>query len=100
MAKLISKNIVLESFMGIFLGFFLPACDCAVVTVSKMFIKKKASLNVTISFMLASPIINRAVLLLTLISLIFITNICSMSIFGRYIMKKHFLGILGLFIFK
>lgn len=34
--KLISKNIVLGSFMGIFLGFFLPACDCAVGSVSKM----------------------------------------------------------------
>ena len=39
--KLISKNIVLGSFIGIFLGFFLPALDCAVVSVSKMFIKKK-----------------------------------------------------------
>ena len=39
--KLISKNIVLELFIGIFLGFLLPACDCAVVSVSKMFIKKK-----------------------------------------------------------
>lgn len=59
--KLISKNIVLGSFIGIFLGFFLPVCDCAVVSVSKMFIKKKASLNVAISFILASPIINLAV---------------------------------------
>ena len=69
--KLISKNIVLGSFIGIFLDFLLPACDCAVV--SKMFIKKKASLNVKNSFMFTPLIINLAVLLLTLISLIFIT---------------------------
>ena len=65
MAKLIPKNIVLGSFMGIFLGFFLPACDCAVIPVSKRLIKKKVPLNVAISFMLASPIINPVVLLST-----------------------------------
>lgn len=64
-AKLIPKNIVLGSFMGIFLGFFLPACDCAVIPVSKRLIKKKVPLNVAISFMLASPIINPVVLLST-----------------------------------
>lgn len=51
--------------MGIFLGFFLPACDCAVIPVSKRLIKKKVPLNVAISFMLASPIINPVVLLST-----------------------------------
>lgn len=65
MAKLIPKNVVLGSFMGIFLGFFLPACDCAVIPVSKRLIKKKVPLNVAISFMLASPIINPVVLLST-----------------------------------
>ena len=47
--------------MGIFLGFFLPECDCAVGSVSKMFINKKTSLNVAISFMIVSSIINFAV---------------------------------------
>ena len=65
MAKLIPKNIVLGSFTGIFLGLFLPACDCAVIPVSKRLIKKKVPLNVAISFMLASPIINPVVLLST-----------------------------------
>lgn len=64
-ASLIPKNIVLGSIMGIFLGFFLPACDCAVIPVSKRLIKKKVPLNVAISFMLASPIINPVVLLST-----------------------------------
>ena len=48
-----------------FLGFFLPACDCAVIPVSKRLLKKKVPINVAISFMLASPIINPVVLLST-----------------------------------
>ena len=65
MTKLIPKNKVLGSIVGVFLGFFLPACDCAVIPVSKRLIKKKVPLNVAISFMLASPIINPVVLLST-----------------------------------
>ena len=65
MAKLIPKNKFLGSIVGVFLGFFLPACDCAVIPVSKRLLKKKVPINVTISFMLASPIINPVVLLST-----------------------------------
>ena len=50
MAKLIPKNVVLGSFMGIFLGFFLPACDCAVIPVSKRLIKKKGMIGKAIGF--------------------------------------------------
>ena len=63
--KLIPKNPILGSIVGVFLGFFLPACDCAVIPVSKRLIKKKVPINVAISFMLASPIINPVVLLST-----------------------------------
>ena len=65
MAKIIPKNKILGSIVGIFLGFFLPACDCAVIPVSKRLLKKKVPVNVAISFMLASPIINPVVLLST-----------------------------------
>ena len=65
MAKIIPKNKVLGSIVGIFLGFFLPACDCAVIPVSKRLLKKKVPINVAVSFMLASPIINPVVLLST-----------------------------------
>ncbi len=65
MAKIVPKNKILGSIVGVFLGFFLPACDCAVIPVSKRLIKKKVPLNVAISFMLASPIINPVVLLST-----------------------------------
>lgn len=64
-AKIIPKNKVLGSFVGVFLGFFIPACDCAVIPVSKRLLKKKVPINVAISFMLASPIINPVVLLST-----------------------------------
>jgi hypothetical protein len=64
-AKLIPKNKVLGSIVGVFLGFFIPACDCAVIPVSKRLLKKKVPINVAVSFMLASPIINPVVLLST-----------------------------------
>ena len=64
-AKIIPKNKVLGSIVGIFLGFFIPACDCAVIPISKRLLKKKVPINVAISFMLASPIINPVVLLST-----------------------------------
>ncbi len=64
-AKLIPKNKILGSIVGVILGFFLPACDCAVIPVAKRLIKKKVPINVAVSFMLASPIINPVVLLST-----------------------------------
>ena len=64
-AKIIPKHKILGSIVGVFLGFFLPACDCAVIPVSKRLLKKKVPINVAISFMLASPIINPVVLLST-----------------------------------
>ena len=65
LARIIPKNKILGSFVGIILGFFLPACDCAVIPVAKRLIKKKVPINVAVSFMLASPIINPVVLLST-----------------------------------
>lgn len=64
-SKLIPSNVFFGSIIGIILGFFLPACDCAVIPISKRLIKKKVPLNVAISFMLSSPIINPVVLLST-----------------------------------
>lgn len=64
-AQLIPKNKILGSIVGVCLGFFIPACDCAVIPVSKRLIKKKVPINVAISFMLSSPIINPVVVLST-----------------------------------
>ena len=63
MAKLIPKNPILGSIVGILMGFFIPACDCAVIPVTKRLIKKKVPINVAISFMLSSPIINPVVII-------------------------------------
>lgn len=65
MGKLIPKNPVLGSLFGILLGFFIPACDCAVIPVSRRLIKKKVPVNVAVSFMISSPIINPVALLST-----------------------------------
>lgn len=64
-AKLIPRNRFLSSIVGVFLGFLLPVCDCAVIPVSKRLIKKGVPLNVAITFMLSSPIINPVVLFST-----------------------------------
>lgn len=64
-AKIMPKNIILGSIVGVFLGFFIPACDCAVIPITKRLLKKKVPINVAVSFMLASPIINPVVLLST-----------------------------------
>lgn len=64
-AKMIPKNKILGSIVGVFLGFFIPACDCAVIPITKRLIKKEVPINVAVSFMLASPIINPIVILST-----------------------------------
>ena len=62
---MIPKNRVLGSLVGIFLGLFIPACDCAVIPIAMRLKKKKVPTNVIVSFMLASPIISPVVLLST-----------------------------------
>jgi permease len=64
-SKMIPKNRVLGSLVGIFLGLFIPACDCAVIPIAIRLKKKKVPTNVIVSFMLASPIISPVVLLST-----------------------------------
>jgi len=64
-AKIIPKNKILGSFFGVFLGLFIPACDCAVIPISKRLLKKKVPINVAISFLLSAPIINPVVLFAT-----------------------------------
>ncbi len=64
-AKLIPKNKILGSIVGVIIGFFIPACDCAVIPIAKRLIQKEVPLHVVVSFMLSSPIINPVVLLST-----------------------------------
>ena len=46
LSKMIPKNKILGSIVGVLLGFFLPACDCAVIPVSKRLLKKKVPSNI------------------------------------------------------
>jgi hypothetical protein len=63
--KMIPKNPILGSIVGVIMGFFVPACDCAVIPIAKRLIKKGVPVSVAVTFMLASPIINPVVLLST-----------------------------------
>ena len=64
--KMIPKNKILATLAGVGLGFLIPVCDCAVIPVAKKLLKKGVGINVGITFMLASPIINPLVLISTL----------------------------------
>ncbi|MDD3340861.1 MAG: permease [Bacilli bacterium] len=64
-SKIIPKNPILGAIVGVIMGFFVPACDCAVIPISKRLIKKGVPINVAITFMLASPIVNPVVILST-----------------------------------
>lgn len=79
MARLIPKNRILGALVGVVMGFFIPTCDCAVIPITRRLIKKKVPVNVAITFMLSSPIINPVVIFTTLYS--FSTNIPKMTIF-------------------
>lgn len=65
LVRMIPKNKVLGSIVGLFLGFVIPVCDCAVIPISKRLIKKGVPINVAVTFMLSSPIINPVVLIST-----------------------------------
>lgn len=63
--KFIPKNPLLSSISGLLMAFFIPACDCAIIPVSTRLLKKGVPLNVCVTFMLASPIINPVVIFST-----------------------------------
>ncbi|MCX8074549.1 MAG: permease [Clostridia bacterium] len=66
--KIMPKNPILGSIVGILMGLFIPSCDCAVIPVARRLIKKGIPLNVGITFMIASPIVNPVVILATFYS--------------------------------
>lgn len=66
--KIMPKNPILGAFVGVFMGLLIPVCDCAVIPISRRLIKKGIPLNVGITFMLSSPIINPIVIIATIYS--------------------------------
>jgi uncharacterized membrane protein YraQ (UPF0718 family) len=66
--KIMPKNPFLGALVGVIMGLFIPVCDCAVIPISRRLMKKGIPLNVGITFMLASPIINPIVIFATIYS--------------------------------
>lgn len=89
LARMIPKGRIKGAFAGVFLGFLVPACDCAVIPVAMRLKKKKVPTNVIVSFMIASPIVNPVVLLSTFFAFM---GVNELAIFG--------MGVSSLFIYR
>lgn len=63
--KIISKNKLLGSIQAGIIGVFLPVCECATVPITKGLLGKNVPINVSITYMLAAPIVNPLVILST-----------------------------------
>ena len=63
--RLIPKNRFLAILMGGLLGLVFPMCDCGIIVVMRRLLRKGLPLAVCISYMLAGPIIQVAVILST-----------------------------------
>ena len=64
-AKLIPKNRILAVCTGGVLGLVFPMCDCGIIVVMRRLLRKGLPLAVCVSYMLAGPIIQVAVILST-----------------------------------
>lgn len=63
--RLIPKNPVLAPFVGSFLGFAFPVCECGVVPVTRRLFTKGLPMSVGVAFLLAAPVVNPIVLVST-----------------------------------
>ncbi|MFQ3567617.1 MAG: permease [Aggregatilineales bacterium] len=61
-ARLVPRKPVLATFMGSFLGFIFPVCECGVVPVVRRLYTKGLPMSVGITFLLAAPVMNPIVL--------------------------------------
>ncbi|MDD2376720.1 MAG: permease [Clostridia bacterium] len=93
--KVMPKNPILGALVGVVMGCLIPVCDCAVIPVARRLIKKGIPLNVGVTFMLASPIINPIVIIATIYS--FGATIPSMVIY-RSLLGMAIAIVIGLII--
>lgn len=70
--------------LGGLIGFAIPVCECAVVTVVYRLIRKGVSPGAAIAYMLAGPTINPIVALSTLVAYRFSWKIMALRIMGGY----------------
>lgn len=63
--RVIPRNKILGGIIAAFVGMIFPVCECATVPIGRGLIKKGVPLNVAVTYMLATPIINPVVLMST-----------------------------------
>lgn len=67
-ARFVPRNPILATFVGAFLGFAFPVCECGVVPVVRRLFNKGLPMWVGITFLLAAPVINPIVLVSTYVA--------------------------------
>jgi uncharacterized membrane protein YraQ (UPF0718 family) len=68
LARFVPRSRIAATFMGTFLGFTFPVCECGVVPVVRRLYNKGLPLSVGIAFLLAAPVINPIVLASTYVA--------------------------------
>ena len=63
--KIIPKNKILGGLIAALIGMIFPVCECATVPIGRGLLKKGVPVNVAVTYMLATPIINPVVLMST-----------------------------------
>ena len=63
---IIPRNPILATFVGGFMGFVFPVCECGVVPLTRRLFNKGLPISSGITFLLAAPIVNPVVLASTL----------------------------------
>jgi uncharacterized membrane protein YraQ (UPF0718 family) len=90
-ARLVPRKPVLATFMGSFLGFIFPVCECGVVPVVRRLYTKGLPMSVGITFLLAAPVMNPIVLAST-----WVAFGLGPILYGRFIMTVVISMLVGL----
>jgi uncharacterized protein len=67
-ARWVPRNPILATFMGTFMGFAFPVCECGVVPVVRRLYTKGLPMSVGVTFLLAAPVMNPVVLVSTYVA--------------------------------
>lgn len=67
-ARWVPRNPLLATFMGTFMGFAFPVCECGVVPVVRRLYTKGLPMSVGVTFLLAAPVMNPVVLVSTYVA--------------------------------
>lgn len=67
-ARLMPRNPLLATLIGVFMGFTFPVCECGVVPVVRRLYTKGLPMSVGVTFLLAAPVMNPVVLVSTYVA--------------------------------